>query len=308
MVNSQSQITDDDGSIAVSMESGRYYSITSGLSAVTFDALYDSGANFIARGDQIIEAQRLVSAIIPACLITVGSEQKVYFSTLNSTDVTHQIPLTLKANRIYSVTGGALPPEYFAPSTNGFTVPVAEFTRDGSLAGVWNFLGQTVEVSDNLEICADSGNPAQCTAISQEQLRSPIRYTRETVVRLSKLANLLAKKGVWKGMKGKFSAPFLARGAKIIATMQKMLAPTTRGTVYVCPSPPVAACSYMSLQPFKSTSQRNFGGLFAKPIPKGLESLARRSTTEARQFKTESLDRLPNDVWICPPGIVPTSQ
>lgn len=308
MVNSQAQLTDDNGSIAVSMESGQNYAITSGLSAVTFDPLYDSGANFISRGDQIIEANRLVSVVNPACLVTVGAAQHVYFSTFNSTDVAHEVSISLKANRMYSVTGGAVPPDYFAPSTSGFTVPVSEFTRDGGLAGVWNFLGQSVEVTNDLALCADSGEPAQCTLISQEQLRVPIVYTRAVVVRITKMANLLAKKGIWKGLRGKFAVPFLSRGASNIVAMVQMLAPTTKGSVYVCATPPAPTCSYMSLAPFKTTSQRNFGRLFAKPMPKGLESIARRAAAEARLFKKNALDMVPDEVWICPPGVNPTAQ
>ena len=122
------------------------------------------------------------------------------------------------------------------------------------------------------------------------------------------MANLLAKKGIWKGLKGKFAVPFLVRGASNIVAIVQMLAPTTKGSVYVSATPPAPACTYMSLATFKTTSQRNFGRLFAKPMPKGLESISRRSSAEGRLFKTNALDQVPDEVWICPPGVNPTAQ
>lgn len=203
---------------------------------------------------------------------------------------------------MYSVTGGASPPDYFAPGTSGFTVPEAEFSLNGGLTGVWNFLGESVNITSDLKMCADTGTPDQCTVVTQGQLRAPIEQTRSTVVRLIKMASALAQKGVWKGQQGSFAAPFLGRGASGIAAMQQLLAPTTKGTVYACPSQPAPSCTLMSLGSFKASAQRNFMRLFAKPIPKGLESLVKKGPQEARAFKANVLDKLPSEVWICPAG------
>ncbi len=305
MVNAQAQITDDNGSIAVSMESGRYYAISSGLSAVSFTSLYDSGGNFMARGDQVIDAQRLVSAG-PACRIMTDGVKNIYFTTNNSTDDTKVISRAYKANRMYSVTGGAAPPDYFAPGTSGFTVPEGEFAQNGSLNGVWYFLGQSVLVTSDLPVCADSGTPVQCTTISQAQLRVPVDYTRAMVMRLTKMAFTLAKKGTWKGLSGSFATPFLSRGAAAMASMQKTLAGISTGPVYACDSQPAASCTQVSLTGFKRIAQTNFGRLFAKPVPRGLESITRLAAQEGRAFKTKVLDQLPDQVWVCPSNVTPS--
>jgi hypothetical protein len=308
MVNAQSQVTDDNGSIAVSMDAGKYYAISSGLSAVTFDALYESGANFIARGDQVIEAGRLVSVAGPACRILVGTTPSVYFSTVNQTDMTHVVSRIYKANRMYSVTGSASPPDYFAPGTSGFTVAESAFSQNGGLTGVWNFLGQSVVVTSGLSMCADSGAPAQCTVVSQDRLRAPIMYTRAIVVRLTKMVITLAKKGIWKSGQGTFAAPFFGRGASAMAAMQQAVAPATQGTAYVCATQPAASCKRVSLAGYKNVAQRHFARLFARPMPKGLDSIVKMGAQEGRAFKSTTIDKLPNEVWVCPAGVNPSGN
>jgi hypothetical protein len=289
------------------MESAKYYAVSSGLSAVTFSSLYDSGGNFIAQGDRVIEAQRLVSAG-PVCRVTSGGVKNLYFSTVNSTDETKVVSRMYKANRMYSVTGGAAPPDYFPPGTSGFMVPESHFNQGTAINGIWYFLGQNVTVNNEVPICADTGSPAQCSVVTQDQLRAPIAYTRAVVVRLTKMASALAKKGVWKASNGAFAMPFWGRGASAIAAMQKALEGTTRGTAYVCDSQPAPSCTLTSLTGFKRIAQSKFGGLFRTPIPKGLSSIAKLGPQEGRRFKASTLDKLPNAVWICPPGVTPSSN
>jgi hypothetical protein len=208
---------------------------------------------------------------------------------------------------MYSVTGGAAPPDYFAPGTSGFTVPEAEFTLNGSLTGVWIFLGQSVNVTSDLKMCADSGMPGQCSVMTQAQLKVPLDYTRSVVVRLTKMATAMAKKGMLKGAQGSYSTVLLGRGASTIAAMQQMLAPTMKGVTYTCPSDPGASCTLVSLNNFKSVAQRNFSRIFAKPVPKGFESIAKMGPQEIRAFKANVLDKLPNQVWVCPANVTPAA-
>jgi len=308
MVNAQSQVTDDNGSISVSMDADTYYAISSGLTAVTFDALYDSGANLISNGDMVIDATRLVSVAGPACRVMVGSVPNIYFTTVNQTDTTHTISRMYQANRMYSVTGGATPPDYFAPGTSGFAVPAVEFSQNGTLTGVWNFLGQSVNVSDDLKMCADSGIPTQCSVVARTELRGSIEYTRGVVIRLTKLATFLAKKGRLKSAQGSYALMLLGRGASILAAMQQALAPAQKGTAYVCAAQPAASCTLTSLRTFKAVAQRQFGRLFAKPFPRGFEPIAKRGIPEARLFKSSSLDKLPDEVWVCPTVVTPAAQ
>ena len=241
----------------------------------------------------------------PGQIMTDGVKN-IYFTTDNSTDDTKVVSRAYKANRMYSVTGGAAPPDYFAPGTSGFTVPEGEFAQNGSLNGVWYFLGQSVLVTSDLPVCADSGTPVQCTTISQAQLRVPVDYTRAMVMRLTKMAFTLAKKGKWKGLSGSFATPFLSRGAAAMASMQKTLAGISTGPVYACDSQPAASCTQVSLTGFKRIAQTNFGRLFAKPVPRGLESITRLGAQEGRAFKTKVLDQLPDQVWVCPSNVTPS--
>jgi hypothetical protein len=90
--------------------------------------------------------------------------------------------------------------------------------------------------------------------------------------------------------------------------MQKALAPAMTGTAYVCDAQPASSCKALSLKSFKTTAQRNFARLFAKPIPRGFESIAKAGPQEGRLFKSNSLDKLPDEVWICPAGVTPAAQ
>ena len=283
------------------MDPDKYYALSSGTSAVTFASLYDKGSNFIAQGDRVIEAERLVSAA-PACRLLKGVDWNIYFETDNRSDVTHTIAPISKANRIYSVTGAAVPPQNFAPGISGFTVPDGAFTQSERLTGVWYFLGQTIVIDDTTPICSDRGS-GKCSPISQEELTAPIEYSRAKVIEISKITKALFRKGGWKGFDGTFGKMFLVRSAKVIAAMQQALAPTKKGTAYVCPGAPVGSCTWFSLSGFKSLSQRKFATLYAKPIP---DVIRKSSAQDARSFKANVLDKLPDGVWICPPGPAPS--
>lgn len=297
MVNAQAQITDDNGAIAVAMNTGQYYAISSGLSAISFAPLYDSGVNFINRGDQVIEATRLVSVIGPACRILVDGVPNVYISTVNSTDVTHVVPKIYKANRIYSVTGGAVPPDYFPPGTSGVALAEQHFTQGGGLTGVWNFLGQSVAITSDIKMCADTAAPIDCQVVD---LRSPIDATRSMVLRLSEVAAKVARRTQSRVLKGKLVAAFLTRGANAIAALRYQIASTTQGTTYTCTTKPASTCTEFSLTKYKQVAMASYTKLFARPLPPGLESVPKMATAEGRKFKTNVVDKLPDSVWYCP--------
>lgn len=305
MVNATAQITDDNGAIAVSMSTGQYYAISSGLSAISFAPLYDSGVNFINRGDQVIEASRLVSVVGPACKVIVDGVSNVYISTYNSTDVTHVVPKIYKANRIYSVTGGAVPPDYFPPGTSGVALAERHFTQSGGLTGVWNFLGQSVAITNDIKMCADTGSPTECQIVD---LRTPIDATRSMVLNLSAVAAKVAKRTSSKTLKGKLVTAFLTRGANALAAMQYQIAATTKGTTYTCAARPASTCTSFSLTKYKQVAMASYTKLFARPLPTGLESVPRMAAVEGRKFKTNVLDKLPDTVWYCPSSTATTGR
>ena len=297
MINSQAQITDDNGAIAVSMNTGQYYAISSGLSAISFAPLYDSGVNFITRGDQVIEATRLVSVVGPACRVMVDGVPNVYLSTYNSTDVTHVVPKIYKANRIYSVTGGAIPPDFFPPGTSGVALAEQHFTQNGGLTGVWNFLGQSVAITSDIKMCADTGTPNECQVVD---IRGPIEATRTMVLKLSEIAAKVARRTQSKVLKGRLVGVFLTRGANAIAALQLQIASTAQATTYVCATKPAPTCTSLSLAKYKQVAVASYAKLFSRPLPIGLESVPRMAASEGRKFKTNVVDRLPDSVWVCP--------
>jgi len=302
MVNSQTQVTDDNGQISVSMNFNHYYAISSGLSAVSFAPLYDRGANFMANGTNIIDATRLVTVAAPACRVDVGGVPHIFFSTYNSTDVAHTVSRLYKANRMYSATGGATPPDIFAPGTSGFTVPQSEFQQETTLNGIWDFLGQRVAVGSDIKQCADQGVPSDCQQISQTTIRVPIQHTRDTIVRLLTWTTAVVKSSKSKVGEGRVSSMMLARGASIIAAMQKAAPSTSRVTLYSCPSRPAPSCTQYSLTAYKAKAQREFGRFFARPMPKGFEGLLTKRAAETARFKKEALGQVPTSAWACPPS------
>jgi hypothetical protein len=305
MVNAQAQITDDNGAIAVAMNTGQYYAISSGLSAISFAPLYDSGVNFINRGDQVIEATRLVSVVGPACRVMVDGVPNVYISSYNSTDVTHVVPKIYKANRIYSVTGGAIPPDFFPPGTSGVAIAEQHFTQDGGLTGVWNFLGQSVTIASDIRMCADTVTPNECQVVD---IRSPVYATRTMVLKLSEVAAKVAKRTKSKVLKGKLVGAFLTRGANALAALQYQIASTAKATTYVCATKPAPTCTSLSLARYKQVAVASYARLFSRPLPIGLESVPRMAASETRKFKTNVVDKVPESIWVCPNSTTTSSK
>jgi hypothetical protein len=199
-------------------------------------------------------------------------------------------------NSIYSVTGEGTPPENFAPGTGGFAVPESYFTQgDATLAGVWNFLGQQVLVSPSPETCSDRGIPGSCTSLDPNVLKLPFNHTRGVITKLARAAILAARKGTWKGANGKFSIPFIKRGARALARMNKAIK-LGRGQAFICPVPP-STCILRTVP--KIQFRKAFRSIFAGPTPQGLQHLLARSKKEARAFEAV-LRKVPDEYVFCP--------
>jgi hypothetical protein len=188
-VNAETKITDSEGEFVASLDNATLYTISTGLAAVSFDPILETGAALTARSPVTIEAQRLVTPAEDPCRILINGVPHVYFSSNNVTDQTLTVPLAYTSlNQMLSVTGQATPAENFAPGTSGFSLPESYFTSGTTLMGVWKFLGLDVTITPDLQVCADRGVPGQCEAIDPTVLRSPFEYTRSTILKLTNLS------------------------------------------------------------------------------------------------------------------------
>lgn len=294
-VNTDTKMTDENGQFSASLENSTLYSVSSGLEAISFIPLYETGGEFAARRPVTIEATRLISQAEDPCRLLIGGTPHIYFAVTNETDRILDVPLTYnELNSIYSVTGEASPAESFAPGTTGFSVPESYFASGTSLTGVWKFLGQNITVSSSLQICTDRGVPGSCEVLDPAQLRSPFEYTRKVILKLTNLSIRAARAGKWKGANGKFSVPFLVRGARALAAMERAFK-DSKSQNFVCEVTP-KTCSLKRIP--KNVLRKAFAKIFAGKIPRGLAHISRRSKRETTQFQRE-LRKLPNTYVTC---------
>jgi hypothetical protein len=294
-VNTDTKTTDVNGQFSASLENSTYYTIASGLEAISFTPLYETGGQYAARSPVTIEATRLISPAEDPCRLVIDGAPHIYFSSNNVTDKTLTVPLTYtELNAIYSVTGQAVPAESFAPGTSGFSVPESYFSSGTSLKGVWKFLGQDITVSSGLQVCTDRGVPGSCEVIDPAQLRSPFEYTRRVILKLTNLSIAAARAGKWRGANGKFSVPFLVRGAKALATMEKAFR-DSKSQNFVCDIVP-KSCSLKKIP--KAELRKAFAQIFSGKVPRGLEHISSLSKREIALFQRE-MRRLPEKYVTC---------
>ena len=288
-------MTDENGEFVASVENSTFYTITSALEAISFTPLYETGGQYAARSPVTIEANRLISSAETPCRVSIGGTPNIYFSSTNSTDRTLTVPLTYNSlNVMYSVTGEAIPPESFAPGTSGFSVPEQYFTSGTSLTGVWRFLGQNVSVTNSIQVCTDRGMPGSCEELDPALLKSPFNYTRRVILKLTNLSLAAARSGRWKGTSGKYTVPFLARGAKALATMDRAFR-NNIGPSYVCEVTP-RSCTSKRVP--KAEFMKAFAQIFSGSVPRGLEHISAMSKRELALFQRE-LRKLPDRYVKC---------
>ena len=271
------------------------YSISSGLEAMSFAPLLETGSSFAERSPITIEARRLVSSSQAPCRLVMGGSPYMYFSFINSIDRALSIPLNYSPlNTLYSVTGEAIPPEVFAPGTNGFTIAESHFYNGTALTGRWRLLGQEVVVPAAPEVCADRGMPGSCAVIDQEVLRLPFEHTRRVIVKLASLSVAAARAGKWKGATGRFTIPFLSRGAAALRAMEVTFSESS-GQNFVCEVTPL---SCTTKQVPKKALIKAFKKIFEGKVPRGLEHVAQTSRREIASFERR-LSKIPNSYTSC---------
>ncbi len=236
-----------------------------------------------------------MSGIQAPCRLVVGGSPYTYFSFVNRSDRSLTVPLLYSPlNAIYSVTGQAAPPEVFAPGTNGFTIAESHFANGHSLAGRWRFFGQEVVVPDVPDICTDRGVPGSCAVINRETLRLPFDHTRRVILKLASQSIAAARAARWKGTGGKFTIPFLSRGAAALRSMEMPFAESS-GQSFVCE---IAPRSCVTKQVPKKAPLRAFKKIFEGKVPRGLEYIAQSSQREISTFERQ-LRKLPDRYTSC---------
>jgi len=294
-VNTETKITDSEGQFTASLENSTLYTISTGLAAISFDPILETGAALSARSPVTIEAQRLITSTEDPCRILIDGTEHVYFSSTNLTDEPLTVPLSSTSlNQILSVTGEAVPPEIFAPGTSGFSIPTSTFTSGTELLGVWKFLGQEITVSSNLNICSDRGVPGQCEVIDPTVLRGPFDYVRKVIIRLTKQSLSAAKSGRWRSTNGKYRVPFLTRGANALGAMEGLFT-QSKSQNFVCEVMPMS-CTLKRVP--KQALVSAFAGIFKGKVPRGLEHISARSKKEIAAFQRE-LRKLPDTYVTC---------
>ena len=273
-VNTETIITDSDGEFTASLENSTLYTLSTGLAAISFDPILETGGSFSTRTPVIIKAQRLITLAEPPCRILINGVENIYIASTNATGEALTVPITLGVmNQILSFSGTAVPPEVFPPGTSGFSTPASHFSSGASLLGRWNFLGQEIEIGPDLPVCADRGVPGQCEVIDPTVLSSPFNYTRQTIVDLAVRSLAAARSGKWKGTNGRFSVPFMVRGAKALARMDRALQ-DSQGENFACDVVPMS-CSVHRVP--KTQLSKAFSSIFVGRVPQGLEHISRQS-------------------------------
>jgi len=282
IIDAQTQTTDTNGEVTTSLTVDNQHSITTGLEALTFDPILETGSELAQRNPVRIEGTRVVRSSQAPCRVLVGGDPNLFFPTFNSADHALSVPLEYQAlNSMLSVTGGATPAEIFASGSSGFAVPESEFVTQDGLYGVWNFLGQSVLIPPSPEVCAGTGVPGECSVITDTELLRPFDYTRRAILRLAAEATRIARaKGVRTGGTS-FSKAFLRRGAAVLATMQREII-RSKGDKFICEVAPMSCTTVRISQP-KLT--KAFGSIYDLKLPRNLEHLRKRKGREVGDFK-----------------------
>jgi len=294
-VNAETKVTDSEGLFTASLDNSTLYTVSTGLAAISFDPILETGGALAARSPVTIEAQRRITSAEDPCRILINGVPHVYFSSNNLTDQTLTVPISYTAlNQMLSVTGQATPGENFAPGTSGFSIPESHFTSGTTLMGIWKFLGQEITVTPDLKICADTGVPGQCEVIDPTVLRSPFEYTRSTILKLTNLSLAAARSGKWRGTSGRYSVPFMSRGAKALAYMEQAFR-NSSGQNFSCEVVPMS-CSVHRVP--KKELTKSFARIFEGRVPRGLEHISRRSKKEVAAFN-RFIKKLPESYVKC---------
>jgi hypothetical protein len=294
-INADTNITDENGEVSADLATTSLYAISSGLEAVSFVPLLETGTSFAQRSPVALAAQRLISTTQPPCRLVMGGAPHLYFESTNTSDKSLEVPLRYSPlNSMYSVTGQAIPPELFAPGTSGYTVLESHFVSGTARTGRWRFLGQESVVPTTPSVCADKGVPGACTVIDQETLRLPFTHTSRVIRKLVNLSRAAARTGRWKPTGGAFTNPFVSRGATALKMMEGVFSDSLEQN-FRCELAPL---SCTTKQVPKKALVKAFRKIFEGRVPRGLQHVFQTATREISTFE-RLLRKLPNRYTSC---------
>lgn len=295
IIDSQTQTTDLNGEVTTSLAVDTQHSITTGLEALSFQPIIETGNELALHNPVLIEGTRLVRSAQAPCRVLVGGDPNIFFPTFNIADHALSVPLQYPSlNSMLSVTGGATPAELFASGSSGFVVPESDFHTPSGLYGVWNFLGQSVAVPSSPDVCADTGTPGECSAVSDAELLRPFDYTRRAILRLAGEAtrSARARKGQPNG--SSFSKAFLRRGAAVLARMQREII-RSKGDKFICDRAPMSCTTVRVSQPVLIKA---FASIYDSKLPTTLAPVRKRKAREVGDFK-KFLAGVPQEYVVC---------
>ena len=295
LVNTETKMTDSEGQFTASLENSTLYTISTGLAAIAFDPVLETGGSLAVRSPVTIEARRLIVPAEDPCRLLIDGREHFYVSSNNLTSEALEVPLTYNLlNQILSVTGEAVPPEVFAPGTSGFSLPMRYFMSGTTTMGQWNFLGQEIRFSADLRFCADRGVPGQCEIIEPTVIRGPFDYVRKVIIRLTNQSLKAARTGKWRSRDGKYRVPFMSRGARALAAMEGIFKQTSEPS-FACEVTPMS-CTVRRVP--KPALVKAFARIFQGKVPRGLEHISRRAKRESSLFQRE-LRKVPDTYVTC---------
>jgi hypothetical protein len=294
-INADTKITDKNGEVSADLRTTSLYAISSGLEAVSFVPLLETGTSFAQRSPVALAAERLISTTQQPCRLVMGGAPYLYFESTNTSDKSLEVPLRYSPlNSMYSVTGQAIPPELFAPGTSGYTVLESHFVSGTARTGRWRFLGQEIVVPTTPSVCADRGVPGACTAIDQETLRLPFTHARRIIMKLINLSLAASRTGRWKPTGGSFTNPFLSRGATALKMMEGVFSDSL-GQNFRCELTPLS-CTTKEVP--KKALVKAFKKIFEGKVPRGLEHVIKTAEREIASFE-RLLRKLPDRYTSC---------
>lgn len=288
--------TDSNGEITKDLSVNELHLIDTGLEAIAFTPISETGGSLGARSPVRILAERLIQAEPSVCRVLVGGTPNLYFTSVNKADHALEVPLSYtELNALYSPSGQAIPPSAFAPGTSGFAIPESYFMGALGLEGYWHFIGAFIQVPTVAPICADTGVPGECRVIPGTTFEGPFNFTLKTYFKLVKRANTAAVSGTWQAANGAIARRIQARGARTLALMRSV-SPTDTSPRFTCDVSP-KNCATFRIN--KQALIKAFKTMHTVALPRGLQSITKDYAADAKRFK-RIVEALPDEYITCP--------
>jgi hypothetical protein len=300
VVNGTPEITDEMGEVRRVFISKAPVRIESGLSAVIFDPVVDTGLGLEMQNPVTIAATVLLSPYASdatQCEVIVGRQRSVFFRYVNYSAMGLQVPVG--GMNTFLTSGEAVPETLFAPGLNGFVTPLDSFFNGYDYDGTWVFLGKTVPLQFPLPVCTDSGTGADCRVITARELKKIRDFFKSVVQRYNDTADeLLAHRRVddltWERAR-RWRYDFRERSDRLLTSVTRRLR-RILPPVFFCGEPP-PQCRVKTFP--HPVLHIYFDRLVGRSPPYLLAELAKKSKRDRRRFRA-LLSKYPQVYHRCP--------